>query len=375
MLQGSYFDASLLALARWPSGTLPVLSIVQDTCDPGIGQKQAFAQPIVFFRLDPCLSLLLHSPGMVPSLKWLRLRIPARPIARPLCGMMPSATSPYPSGLTPSPDLEFLDISTCNILDNELDMILTHFPSLKHLILDGCPLFRGEGDWNDLGKRCALAGVRRAKQTEKTLKTWIEASQASANFDAPNQERRAKRGRKGLATATISLRESRPVTSTSNSPTTSQLLISQNSLHQVARIRILPSSPTLETLSITVTPWINPAKLSMVRAEFEAGWAEGVALLAVSRARLRSSAKNGYRVMRFPSGFRFETLQDERLEEDCLAGLQDIDPTDGSVFGPSSQDNAQLSPPVLCFAGPGKGPNHQAHCGHSVGWEVMKDEL
>jgi hypothetical protein len=153
---------------------------------------------------------------MAPTLKWLRLRIPARPIARPLCGMTPSETSPYyASDLTPSPDLEFLDISTCNILDNELDMILMRFPSLKHLLLDGCPLFRGEGDWNDFGKRCALAGVRRAKQREKALKAWIEASQAKANFDAdenlPSQERRAKRGRKGLATATISLREPRPV--------------------------------------------------------------------------------------------------------------------------------------------------------------------
>jgi hypothetical protein len=380
-IQGSYFDASLLALARWPSGTLPVLSIVQDTCDPGIGQKQAFAQPIVFFRLDSCLSLLLNSPGMTASLKRLRLRIPARPIARPLCGMTPSATSPYASGLTPSPDLEFLDISTCNVLDNELDMILTRFPSLKHLILDGCPLFRGEGDWNDLGKRCALAGVRRAKQREKTLKAWIEAGQVGANDaheNMRNQERRAKRGRKGLAAAAISLREPQSVASSTSSRPPPQVLISRNSLHLAARIRILPSPPTLETLSITVTPWISPAKFSMLRAEFEAGWAEGIALLAVSKARLRSSAKNGYRLMQFSSDFTFklETSQDESLEEDGLEGLQNIEPADASAFGTSSHDNGQLSPPVLCFAGPGKGlANHEAHCGHSVSWEVMKDEL
>jgi len=361
-------------MARWPSGALPVLSIVQDTCDAGIGQKQAFAQPIVFFRLDPCLSLLLHSPNTAPTLKWLRLRIPARPIARPLCGMTPSETSPrYASDLAPSPDLEFLDISTCNILDNELDMILMRFPSLKHLLLDGCPLFRGERDWSDIGKRCALAGVRRAKQREKALKAWIEAGQVENNFDADeNLERRAKRGRKGLATATISLREPRPVASPSSSRTPSQLLTSQSSLQRAARARILPSPPTLGTLCITVTPWISPDKFSMLRAEFEAGWAEGVALLAVTKARLRSSARNGCRVMRFSSTVTFETSQDEWLEEG-LEGLQIIDPADASAFG--SQDNVQIPPPILCFAGPGKGTNHEAHCGHSVGWEVMKDEL
>jgi len=316
---------------------------------------------------------------MAPTLKWLRLRIPARPIARPLCGMTPSETSPYyASDLTPSLDLQFLDISTCNILDNELDMILMRFPSLKHLLLDGCPLFRGEGDWNDFGKRCALAGVRRAKQREKALKTWIEASPAGANFDAdenlPNQERRAKRGRKGLATATISLREPRPVATLSSSRTPSQLLTSQTSLQRAARIRILPSPPTLETLSITVTPWVNPDNFSILRAEFEAGWAEGLALLAVTKARLRSSARNGCRVMRFSPTFTLEPSQDEWLEEG-LEGLQNIDPADAIAFGTSSQNNAQISPPVLCFAGHGKGPYHEVHCGHSVGWEVMKDEL
>jgi hypothetical protein len=123
-----------------------------------------------------------------------------------------------------------------------------------------------------------------------------------------------------------------------------------------------------------VTPWINPDKFSILRAEFEAGWAEGVALLAVTKARLRSSARNGCRVMRFSSTLALETSQDEWLEE-CLEGLQNIDPTDTTAFGTSPQDNAQISPPVLCFAGPGKGPNHEVHCGHSVGWEVMKDEL
>ena len=373
--QGSYFDNSLLALSRWPSGTLPVLSIVQDTYELGTGQKPGFAQPIVFFRLDPCLSLLFHSPSVAPSLKSLRLRIPARPIARPLCSMPPSATSAYSYDLRPLPELEFLDISTCSLLDDEFDMILVHFPSLKHLILDGCSLFRGEGDWNELGKRCALAGVRRAKQRQKALKSWVDANRAGTSLDIQedpsNQQRSAKRGRKGLATATISLRGSRPVASTS-----SQLLISEVSLQRAAKIRILPSPPTLETLSITVAPWVKPDKYSMLRAEFEAGWTEGMALLAVTKARLRSSVKNGYRIMRFSSSFRFglETLQDDSLEEG-LEGLEDVGPEDVPAFGASSQGDIRLSPAVLCFSGPGRGPNHEENCGHSVAWEVMEDDL
>jgi hypothetical protein len=286
--------------------------------------------------------------------------------------------SSYDSHLTPSPDLEFLDISTSNLLDNELDMILTRFPSLKHLILDKCSLtfLRDESDWNGLGKRCALAVVQRAKQREKALKAWIEASQARNTEIPPNPERRAKRGRKGLATATISLRESQPVASytISGSRPPSQLLVNQTSLQRAAKIRVLPSPPTLETLSITAPPWVKPDKLPLLRAEFEAGWAEGVALLAVTKARLRSSAKNGYRVMRFPSTFTSETSQDEWLEEG-LEGLENVDPEDASAYDVSPQGSARLPSPILCFAGPGKGCNHGGRCGHSVGWELMKDEL
>lgn len=362
--QGSYFDTALLALARWPFGTLPVLSIVQDSNELGTGQKPPFAQPMVFFRLDACLSLLLHSPSMALSLKSLRLRIPARPIARPLCSMMQPPTSPYSSDLTPLPDLEFLDISTCSLLANEFDMILVRFPSLKHLILDGCSFLRGEGDWNDLGKRCALAGVRRAKQKEQVLKSWVDANRTTEE-DPPNQGRRAKRGRKGLATATISLRGSLDVASTA-----SQLSVSQVSLQRAAKIRILPSLPTLKTLSITVAPWVKPDKFSMLRAEFEAGWAEGMALLAVTEARLMSGAKNRYQIMRFSSSFEFENSQDDSLEEG-LEGLENV----GAEDRASSRDNIRLSPPVLCFSGPGRGPKHEENCGHSVAWEVMKDEL
>ena len=374
--QGAYYDSALLALARWPSGVLPVLSIIQDAFDAGLEQKQAFAQPIVFFRLDPCLSVLLHSPSMAPSLRALRLRIPSRPVARSICGTTPSGTMAYSSALMPPPDLEFLDLSTCSVLDSEVDMILVHFPSLKHLILDGCSLIRGElreGDWNALGKRCALASVKRAKQREKALKAWIDANQPTTNDDGPgenvHQARRAKRGRKGLASAAISLRDPGPDPLPSSSRGVSVI---QMSLQRTTKIRILPSEPTLETLCITLSPWIKLEKHPMIRAEFDSGWAEGVALLEVTKARLKGSAKNGYRVMR-PSpttGNRAEEQDlDEQLEEG-LEGLEDVD-----VDESESSSTALLRPPILCFAGPGRNTHHEGNCGHSVGWQWMRDEL
>lgn len=371
IVQGAYFDSALLALARWPSGMLPVLSIIQDAFEPGPDQKPAFAQPIVFFRLDPCLSVLLHSPSMAPSLRALRLRIPSRQIIRSMCGatVTPSGTAPYyPSDLNPPPDLDFLDLSTCNVLENEVDMILVRFPSLKHLVLDGCYFLRGEireGDWNALGKRCALAGVRRAKQREKSLKAWIEAREQSTSqeIDLVNVARRVKRGRRGLATATISLRDSGPP-SPSGSQSVSATSVNNTPIKKAVKIRILPSEPTLKTLSVTISPSVNPDKYPMIRAEFDAGWAEGVALLAVTKARLRSSANHGFRVMR-----TFSAIDSELEGQD--SGLEDIDADDDAAFG--APENSP--PPVLCFAGPSRSMNHEENCGHSVGWDLMKDEL
>ncbi len=376
IVQGAYFDSALLALARWPSSVLPVLSIVQDAFVPRPDQKQAFAQPIVFFRLDPCLSVLLHSPSMAPSLKALRLRIPSRQMIRSMCGATPSGTTAphYPSDLNPPPDLEFLDLSTCNVLENEVDMILVHFSSLRHLILDGCYFLRGEireGDWNALGKRCALAGVRRAKQREKSLKAWIEAREQTTAYinqdiNLVNVARRVKRGRRGLATATISLRDSAPP-APSSSLSVSATPVNNTPIKKAAKIRILPSEPTLKTLSVTISPSVNPDKYPMIRAEFDAGWAEGVALLAVTKARLRSSAKHGFRVMRTCSAIDNELEgQDSWLED-----IEDIDADDDAAFG--APENAPL--PILCFAGASRSMNHEENCGHSVGWDLMKDEL
>ena len=260
------------------------------------------------------------------------------------------------------------------MLESEVDTIMVHFPSLQHLILDGCLIMRGdlrEGEWNALGRRCALVGVRRAKEREKVLKTWLESSTTVEGSDAapggrdPNPDRKVKGGRKGLATATISLRKPDANPSPLSRPLLSKRQVGQ-SKKGYSRIRVLPPISRLVSLSIALSPTHSPDKYPIIRAEFEEGWAEGVAVLAMTRSRLRTSARNGVRVMKFAKS----VMADEELEyEEGLDGLEDVDMS-GEEDRLSSQD-----PPILCFAGPARAGMHEDNCGHSVGWAVMGDEM
>jgi hypothetical protein len=253
---------------------------------------------------------------------------------------------------------------------------MVHFPSLQHLILDSCHIMRGdlrEGEWNALGRRCALVGVRRAKEREKVLKMWLESSTTVGTIGsdaAPggNPDRKVKGGRKGLATATISFRKPDV-----NPPSLSRPLFSQKQVGQskkgYSKIKVLPPISKLVSLSIALPSTHSPDKYPIIRAEFEEGWAEGIAVLAMTRSRLRTSAGNGVRVMKFTKS----VMADEEVEyEEGLDGLEDIDPIEMSreEDGLSSQD-----PPILCFAGPTKVGLHEDNCGHSVGWVVMGDEM
>lgn len=134
-LKGAYFDSALVALSKWSQ--LPVLSIVQDPLDlTAVDPRQVFAQPIVFFRLE-AISILLHSRTVVHSMHAFRLRIPSRAVARVLC-MAPVATQGLDdrfqdlslgpidvSGAIPL--LKYLDLSTCGLLDADVDMILMKY--------------------------------------------------------------------------------------------------------------------------------------------------------------------------------------------------------------------------------------------------------
>ena len=132
---------------------------------PDIQRKQKFAQPLVFFRLDPHLSALAKS-DYLSTVSSFRLRIPGRQVARSLT-----------SSVHALPSLELLDLSTCNVLEADVGLVLTRFTRLKHLILDACAIVRAEmheSDWFEFGKQCATVGVNCARQREKKLKAWLD---------------------------------------------------------------------------------------------------------------------------------------------------------------------------------------------------------
>ncbi|KAF9011122.1 hypothetical protein BDQ17DRAFT_1387587 [Cyathus striatus] len=373
-LKGAYFDSTLRALARWPAGSIPVLSLTQDAPDPKFTTKKTFAQPIVFFQLDPYLSAMLHSPALTHTASSLRLRIPSRPVARSLCFPPPPHAVENVSEVRYIAPLKYLDLSTCGVIETELDTIMIRFKGLKHLVLDKCTVLRGEmreGEWSALGKRCAMIGATRAREREKKLKAFLESQAASLQMHvqvaegAEQQARpaRTRRGRRGLATATISLRdrpeEPAPRPSVVNLPRSA-----------VPKIRILPPLPSLMTLCMTPSAIIQPDRYTTLRAEFETGWAEGIGLLRVGRARLRTSASNGIRVVRFVD-------DNHEITDQGLDGLEDIDIEDEDAFDvPVGEDAVGgIPPPVLCFVGGARTAEHAIGCGHSIGWDIWKDDL
>ncbi|KAF7784254.1 hypothetical protein Agabi119p4_419 [Agaricus bisporus var. burnettii] len=334
--KGVYYDSVLLAIAKWPPQEMPAISIVQDpqTMNVDTARKPSFAQPIVFFRIDPYLSIMIHSPSLAHSMKALRLRIPSRPVARAL-------------------------FWTC-------------LPA--HLIIDGCTDLR-QGEWAALGKRCALVGVKRARDREKELKAWMEEKwvenhetigsdiEPAQMVDLPSRTipRRQRPGRRGLATATITLRD-HSTENSSRSSSHSRDDIKPKSV--VPKTRILPFVPRLETLAATPTIGIETSKRLAIRAEFEAGWAEGIAQLAVTRARMRTSARNGVRLLRFA-----EDGENKSDPVHGMEGLVDVNSQDEDIFA-----TALSTAPNLCLAGRG-GDEHVAGCGHTIARNIWSEAV
>lgn len=375
---------------------------MQDPLDATIAPAR-FAQPLVFFRLDP-LSTLARSP-FVENLRNFRLRVPARQAARFLYSL--------PNAL---PRVELLDMSTCNVLESDVEGMLGRFVRLRTLILDGCYIVSQRtiaaeeqgpeealSHWAALGKMMALSGTKYAKVREKRLKAYLEALRARAaaletGEQAVQQQvraaRRPKRGRRGLATATISLRDSPPKESVilpklPPSATSGTMPLAQ-------RIRILPALPALRSLATTPPPSVGPDKHDAIRTEFARGWNEGIAQLCAMRARLRTSWGNGVRIVRADP--EYEADEEEDVDgEDGLAGLMDVEDERAFVVrtkvpssseGGGSGDGAQSvldeadmlgiedgTCPSLCLAGPGRKEGHVEGCGHQLGWEVWHDEL
>ncbi|KAF8560163.1 hypothetical protein OG21DRAFT_1401545 [Imleria badia] len=352
-LKGAYFDTTLVALSRWPTANHPTLSIVQDPLDAEIARTHHFAQPLVFFRLDP-INTLACSPYL-RSLTNLRLRVPSRQVA-PFLYSSPRSI----------PGLRVLDLSTCDIRLTDVEALAGRFQRLMHLIVDGCHITWGdaqENEWANVGKTCALATVKAAKEREKKLKTWLAAR---AVCTSPNPElatvpeevvapaRRARPGRRGLAAATISLRDEPTRTTTP--------VIPANTV--VPKVRIVPSTPTLCSLS-TTTSTLHKDKHDAIRAQFERGWDEGLAQLTAIRGRLYQSWRNGVRMVRIAG--------DQGMEEG-LEGLEDVD-GEGAFYGRDGSRNI-WPVPVLCLAGPtADSVLHVDGCGHAVASYMWPDDI
>lgn len=373
-LAGAYFDSLILALAKWPESSVPRLSIIQDPIDPSIAPVKKFAQPFVFHRLDPFSTLSCASS--VATLPYLRLRIPLRQVSKFIYQPQRSF-----------PSLKLLDLSTCDVRAVDVEAILGRFFKLEHLILDRCNLITqrelpeggSESQWADLGKVMALAGVKRMKDREKKIRVWLEATAVAANpgdAERTNQSTvsKAKKGRKGLATATISLRDKvepeAPPAFAEGALTAAELGLTPDT-----KLRVLPPKPILSSIAISLPLHANVAQLGPVdiRAEFERGWAQGISQLIAIRNRLKTSWYNGTaRVLQFEDTNTDDTMyEDDGDREYGLLGLKEIDEEETFTLGLNG-DRC----PVLCLASVTQDTaEHVENCGHGVGRSAWNDDL
>lgn len=256
-----------------------------------------------------------------------------------------------------------LDLSTCDIRPSDVEALVARFRNLKHLILDSCAIVRGEsheGEWISLGRMCALATVKAAKDREKKLKGWLEinATRVQANNEGVHQQdpgeprgRRGRPGRRGLATATISLRDSPMVMV---EPTARRNM-------DVPKIRIVPTFPTIRSLSTSFNTHLREEHT--IQREFNQGWAEGLAQLNAILNRLHQSWKNGVRMMR---------VTGDPGTEDGFEGLEDIDGE--TAFVDVLGERGLLPTPVLCLAGSKTEALHaDGGCGHEAANSVWVD--
>jgi hypothetical protein len=144
----------------------------------------------------------------------------------------------------------------------------------------------------------------------------------------------------------------------------------------IPRTRILPCLPSLKTLCTTVSTVVRPAAYASIRSEFEAGWAEGIAVLNVTRARLRESAKNGVNIVRFAEAREDSSSESESegwLKDHSAAfhSLEKVDRNDAEAFSIPVEFTSAV--PILCFAGSKGLEDHPPGCGHSIAQTTWKD--
>ena len=355
---------------------------MQDPIDPTLVPTN-FAQPLAFHTLSS-VTTLAASP-LCHSVEYLRFRVPRRQV----CSYLYAKPSSLPS-------LELLDMSTSNVSLKDLEGMLGRLPSIHILILDGCPIVTQRTDiqidagdpfiqWVELGQTLALAGVKRASEREKQLKAWMEKYYATRQEhelqEAGPSSRKTKRGRRGVATATFSLRRPSPERAAGL-----EVTIPQDRIPPYGqKIRVLPSPPALRSLATSLPGGVTPETYDAVKEAFERGWASGIARLSSIRLRLRTTYQNGVaRIVRLADMGSVEWEEEGKYGEQGLAGLVDVRDLDAFQLnlvgdeepgGSSTGTRRGVECPLLCLAGPARDGDHVEGCGHRVGWETFKDDI
>lgn len=373
-------------ISSWPSSSsLTRLSIIQDPFPRSSleAYSTTFAQPIVFFSLNPLIKLSLSPASQ--KITHIRLRVPSRQLAPYI------ASTPVDIHRCPFPNVTLLDMSTSSVHTfNELESLLNFAGGgqLQHLMLDGTDHTALNGitrDWEMLGRTCALAGVKHSRNVEKNLKSWRQAEATAGNDNQDHtddrlpgnaQDRRPRPGRRGMATATISLRD-RPTVSANSTPLPTPL---PGSSHKATKIRVCPSPPHLLSLCMSL-----PSSLEQhddignqeihARANFARGWSEGVGQLRSIWTRLQQSQSNGVKILRFDVGGKNELSNRNRIH----TGLIEVNgPHDDNWW----EELDTIEPPILCFSGSrGEGyvgndwSGHPKGCGHQISWDIWSDNL
>jgi hypothetical protein len=343
-------------LAAWPPSPLRQLSIVQDV-PPTL--DHSFAQPIVFFSLEP-LTALCRSTTLL-NIQHFRICIPSRQIAGFLNTRLSSLNN-----------VTLLDLSTTNVTNDGLAAVLACFTQLDHLVLDECGLVGRaveiSGEFATLGMLCASSMLKKARQREKEIKEFVEAKRLTAvteqhltdRAETTVQTGRGRKGRKGVATAAFSLREKTESTTKAEVQTNGSGRDLPPALASLTKVRILPSLPCLKSLCTTPFSTPTPSVASEWNHGFARGWREGLNMVTATRMRLFTSRANG--LIRL---FKFDSFADPGLEEP-LQGLRELhleDPDFGAEL-------ADVVPPVLCLAGSRAQGGHTESCGHMFSWEI-----
>jgi hypothetical protein len=242
--------------------------------------------------------------------------------------------------------------------------------------------------WSSLGNRCALAGVKRARERENTLKAWLEARSSNTwpigdqdhALAVPQEARRARPGRRGLATATVSLRVSTP--SPSSSPTANQILQPQTRVGPPPKVHIIPSSPFLLSLSASPLAVLGDSaalnaemRVSMIAA-FKTGWEDGLRILQERRSRLATTFLRSTALGQKVRFLKFKNTSDGD-DEEGFEGLEDVKTGDEGAFLEHVEEQSRAAP-ILCLSGLGHESHDEDHvhgCGHSVAASIWIEEL